>query len=115
MISRPWASAVDRLLRLRGVKPVGLAAFGLKRPGTISDLRNQPKQPDINTLQHVADVLTNYDRRADGGDIHAPAVELWEFFVSDEQAELLHKKAEQQAALVKPTPPDPRRARGCSG
>jgi hypothetical protein len=108
-MDRPWAAAVDRLLKRRGVKPVALTAFGLKRPGTISDLRNQPKRPDIQTLQHVADVLTAYDRRHRGGNPHAPAVALWEFFVSEDQAELLHKQAAHTADLMKPPPPDPMR------
>jgi len=109
LMDRPWAAAIDRLLKRRGVKPVELSAFGLKRPGTISDLRNQPKRPDIQTLQHVADVLTAYDRRSQGGTPHAPAVELWEFFVSEDQAELLYRQAAHTAELMKPPAPDPMR------
>src|SRR6185436_20472393 len=85
-VHRPWAAALARLLRERGVKKTDLAAYGLKRVGTISDVLHQPKRPDIRTLQHLADVLTKFDRRAKGGRPDAPDVPLWEFFVSDEQS-----------------------------
>lgn len=84
---RPWAGALDRLLaERRGLKKGELAKLAGVRPGTISAVANSPKPPEIRTLQALADALTAYDRR---GNATAPAVELWEFFVSDEQAAAL--------------------------
>ena len=103
-LHRPWATALSRLLRERGVKKSDLMAYGLKRAGTISDVLHQPKQPDVRTLQNLADVFTAYDRRSDGGRADAPPVPLWEFFVSDDQAELLRTHQAQRDALVKPPP-----------
>lgn len=104
-MNRPWAAALARLLRERDVKKRDLSVYGLKRAGTISDVLHQPKQPDIRTLQQLADVFTAYDRRADGGQADAPAVPLWEFFVSDEQSALLRAQAAHQASLIKPPEP----------
>ena len=122
---RPWVAAFERLLRKRqGLQKQKLAELGNFSPGRISTFLKGPKQPDnpkeprkewpmpdIATLQMFADALTKWDRDAKQnprGNPKAPAVQMWEFFVSDDQAELLHRNDAQQAELVT-APPDPKR------
>jgi hypothetical protein len=58
---------------------------------------NSPKAPEIESLIRIAQGVTKFDRMTDP---HAPAIELWEFFVSDEQSELLRAKAVQHKSLA---------------
>lgn len=97
-VERPWAYALDRMLADRRLKKTDLAELAGVRPGTISAVANSPKAPDVATLQRLADGLTKHDRSEN---LQAPAVALWEFFVSDEQAALLHQSAQSQQRLVK--------------
>jgi transcriptional regulator with XRE-family HTH domain len=97
-VNRPWASGLARLLADTRLKKSDLAELSGIRAGTISAVANSPKAPDIATLQRLADGFTKARRR---GHPHAPAVELWHFFVSDEQAQLLQQSATQQRQLVK--------------
>ena len=106
---RPWAAGLARLLRERGDLQKGeLAGYcapkqagGVPfRPGTISVVAKSSRMPDIHTLQRIADGFTAYDRRVNGGDPAAPTVNLWEFFVTDEQASLLRNACAAQRALV---------------
>jgi hypothetical protein len=105
MSHRPWAVGLARLLRERSLENKDLLPYGLSRSGTISDVLHQPHKPSIATLQQLCQVFTAYDRR--DGNVHALAVELWEFFVSDEQAKVLRTLTAQQAALLKPAEPTP--------
>jgi transcriptional regulator with XRE-family HTH domain len=94
---RPWASGLARLLADRRLKKGDLAELAGVRPGTISAVANSPKSPDIATLQRLADGLTKHDRHANPT---APAVQLWEFFVSDEQAALLRQSASNNQVIL---------------
>jgi len=96
-VDRPWAFGLSRLLADRRLKKGDLAELAGVRPGTISAVANSPKAPDVSTLQRLADGLTQFDRR---GNPAAPTVELWEFFVTDEQAALLRESASKQQQLV---------------
>lgn len=96
-VGRPWANGLARLLGERRLKKGELAELADVRPGTVSAVANSPKAPDVATLQRLADGFTKFDRR---GHPTAPAVELWEFFVSDEQAALLRQSAHKQQQLV---------------
>jgi len=62
-----------------------LAEKAVVRPATISALINSDTPPEVATLQKIADVFK---------------VDLWEFFVSDEQAGLLRVKRQQHDALI---------------
>jgi hypothetical protein len=103
-VDRPWANALSRLLAQRHLQKGKLADLCLDgagkpmRPGTISAVANSPKAPDVATLQRLADGLTKFDRATNP---QAPPVELWEFFVSDEQAALLHQAKQAQSTLIK--------------
>jgi len=55
------------------------------RPATISALINSDTDPAVATLQKIATVFQ---------------VDLWEFFVSDEQAGLLRVKRQQHDSLI---------------
>jgi hypothetical protein len=88
---RPWANGLNRLLAARrGLKKGLLAEMSDVRPALISAVANSVTPPTIPTLQRIADGFTKYDRRHDP---NAPAVELWEFFVTDEQAHALRDRA----------------------
>lgn len=95
---RPWATGLERLLRDRRLKKGDLAALAGVRPATVSAVANSPASPDVQTLQRLADGFTKYDRQQHP---HAPAVALWEFFVSDEQAALLQQATQSQQRLVR--------------
>jgi transcriptional regulator with XRE-family HTH domain len=97
-VERPWATGLTRLLTDRRLKKGDLAELAGVRPGTISAVANSPKAPDVATLQRLADGFTKHDRK---GHPHAPAVGLWEFFVSDEQAALLRQSAKAQETLIR--------------
>jgi len=97
--SRPWANGLNRLLaERRGLKKGQVAEVGKFRPALISAVLNSPKPPEIDTLQRIANGFTKYDRHLNP---KAPAVELWEFFVTDEQASLLREKAVQHQSLAR--------------
>lgn len=97
-VDRPWANGLARLLTNRRLQKGKLAELAGVRPGTISAVANSPKAPDVATLQRLADGFTKHDRTEN---LQAPAVALWEFFVSDEQANLLHQSAAHDRQLVK--------------
>jgi hypothetical protein len=100
VIERPWAAGLQRLLNERpGLKKGKLAEMAGIRPGTISGILNQPIQPDTASLKALCLALSEWDRR---GNPKAPDVEMWEFFVSDDQSRLLRMKAAQSTALVAP-------------
>lgn len=88
---RPWAAALSRLLatvrRKDGTlwKKGELAEKAGMRAGNISAMLHSPTCPEIPTLQALAKAL---------------GVPLWEFFVSDEQAAILHAQAKQRASLM---------------
>ena len=91
--TRPWAAGLSRLLAdRRGLKKGVLAEIADVRPALISAVLNSATPPDVKSLQRLAEGLTKYDRKLDP---RAPAVEMWEFFVSDEQAVALHERAEK--------------------
>lgn len=94
-VERPWATGLARLLADRHLKKGDLAELAGVRAGTISAVANSPKAPDIATLRRLADGFTKHDRHPDRNP-HAPAVQLWEFFISDEQAALLRQAAQAQ-------------------
>jgi hypothetical protein len=97
--SRPWANGLNRLLaERRGLKKGRVAEVGHFRPALISAVLNSPKPPEIETLQRIATGFTTYDRELNP---RAPEVELWEFFVSNEQAALLREKAVQHQTLAR--------------
>lgn len=96
-VERPWANALARLLTDRRLAKGALAKLADVRPGTISAVANSPKAPDVATLRRLADGFTEHDRQKNP---NAPAVELWEFFVSDEQAALLQQAARKHEQLV---------------
>lgn len=89
-----------------------LAKLADVRPGTISALLNDDTPPQVSTLLKLLKGLEDYDRgyRIKHGAralVHPPLTgdeitmpELWEFFVTGDQAELLHRKDRQQQALV---------------
>jgi transcriptional regulator with XRE-family HTH domain len=89
---RPWAAALQRLLatvrRADGSlwKKGDLADRAGVRPATISALLNSPKLPKTSTLKAIGEIL---------------GVELWEFFVNDEQAAVLHTHAKQRQNLLR--------------
>jgi hypothetical protein len=89
---RPWANGLNRLIaERRGLKKGQLAKIGEFRPALISAvLSPAAKYPDIESLIKIAKGLTAFDRKHNP---HAPAVELWEFFVTDEQAAALRDRA----------------------
>jgi len=90
VIDRPWAAALQRLLgtvrRPDGSlwKKGDLAEAARVRPATISALLNSAQFPETKTLKSIADVFQ---------------VELWEFFVNDEQAAVLHSHGAQRRRL----------------
>lgn len=87
---RPWAAALQRLLatvrRDDGSlwKKGDLADAAKVRPATVSALLNSPAPPNTGTLIALAKVLK---------------VELWEFFVNDEQAAVLYAHAAHRRSL----------------
>jgi len=94
---RPWAAGLNRLLAERRLKKGELAQLAKDehgkpmRPGTISSVLNpQGPPPKVGTLLQLIDGFAAYDR------LHPehrfPPVELWEFFVSDEQSEALRAR-----------------------
>lgn len=98
VMDRPWANGLNRLLaERRGLKKGKLAELcpGDKpgksmRAPLISSVLNSDAAPSVETLQRLATGLTRYDRKLNP---KAPDVELWEFFVSDEQAAALRDRA----------------------
>ena len=93
---RPWVNGLNRLLAERGgLKKGQLAEVGNLRPALISAVANSPKPPDIKSLLRIAEAFTAYDRKFNP---NAPGVELWEFFVSDEQAAALRDRASKTRA-----------------
>lgn len=91
VLSRPWANGLNRLLaERRGLKKGKLAELGQFRPALISSVLNAPTPPEIDTLMRIAMGFTKFDRKHDP---KAPDVELWEFFVTDEQAAVLRERA----------------------
>jgi len=99
MLTRPWANGLLRLLaERRGLKKGQVAEAGKFRAALISAVLNSPKPPKIATLQKIASGFTRVDRHRNP---KAPDVELWEFFVSDEQADLLRAKNQQHQNLAK--------------
>lgn len=96
VMDRPWANGLNRLLaERRGLKKGQLAEIGHFRPALISAvLSPDTTYPDIESLTKIAHGLTVYDRVTNP---HAPDVELWEFFVSDEQAAVLRERVKKTA------------------
>lgn len=104
MSHTPWANGLSRLLAARrGLKKGDLAEIGGFRPALISSLLNSVAIPEVSSIQKVADALTTYDRKFNP---NAPAVDLWEFFVSDEQAAALHQIEVAKAEAVKQANPE---------
>lgn len=98
LVDRPWAYGLSRLLTARpGLKKGVLADLADIKGGTISGLLNGPKPPHVATLQKIADAITAYDRDKNP---HAPDVQLWEFFVTDEQAAILRESASQRRQIA---------------
>lgn len=83
--NRPWAAALERLLRERHMKKGELAELADMRAGNISRILNSPRPPEVPTLQRIAAAL---------------GVELWEFFVSDEQAMVLRAQTKQRQVII---------------
>jgi hypothetical protein len=96
-VNRPWASGLARLLTETHLKKGDLAEWAGVRAGTISAVANSPKAPDIATLQRLADGFTKAVQRKNP---QAMPIELWQFFVNDEQAALLVQSRSQQRQLV---------------
>jgi hypothetical protein len=104
MTSRPWAAAVPRLLRERGLKGIDLVkSGGLKRQGAISDIVHAPRPPEVMSLIKIAAAIQQAERVIYKRD-PAP-IPLWEFFVNDDQAALLRANEAHRASLVKPPEP----------
>lgn len=116
---RPWIAGLERLLReRRGLKKGELAALspndkgefvpdppkGHKpkhmRPGAISSLLSPTGgAPTVDTLSRLVDGFNRWNRlHQDAG---LPDVELWEFFVTDEQSALLRQKAAHAQTVAK--------------
>lgn len=116
---RPWIAGLERLLReRRGLKKGELAALspndkgeyvpdpprGHKpkhmRPGAISALLSPSGgAPTVDTLVRLMEGFNRWNRlHADAG---LPDVELWEFFVTDEQSALLRQKAALAQTVAK--------------
>lgn len=102
---KPWAYGLSRLLNERR----GLTKGKLARLAPLDDEGRDFRAAMVSKiaagvsdafllsyLQRLADAFTKYDRDKTAGnpkaDPNAPAVELWEFFVSDEQAALLRER-----------------------
>lgn len=101
---RPWAAGLNRLLAERRLKKGALADLATDddgkpmRAGTISSILNADIPPKTTTLLRLIDGFHAYDRQHP--DLKLPPVELWEFFVSDEQSEILrHRDATARAAV----------------
>jgi hypothetical protein len=106
MVERPWARAVDRLMKERGLKDIELVGKGgITRQGTISAVRNSPRPPKTDTLMRIAAAIQDAQRLKHG--VPPQPVPLWEFFVTDEQSALLRQHAAGIAALTKPAEPTP--------
>jgi hypothetical protein len=104
MVTRPWANAVTRLLRERGLKGKDLVDHGrLKRQGTVSAVMNSEKTPKLATLLNIAQAIEKADHYLHATNSRGP-VETWEFFVNEDQSALLRTHDAQRAALVKPPP-----------
>jgi transcriptional regulator with XRE-family HTH domain len=89
--TRTWAVGLHRLLaERRGLKKGDLAEMAGVRPALISAVANSSTPPEISSLQRIASGFTKFDRKHDP---LAPDVELWEFFVTDEQAAILRERA----------------------
>ena len=94
----PWANGLNRLLaERRGLTKGKLEELiagdvGKKaRPAMISKIaKGDTDKFQMTALVKVAEALSKFDRLIDP---HAPPVELWEFFVSDEQAAALRARA----------------------
>lgn len=98
-VDRPWGAALARLLaERRGLTKGTLAELADDmRPGTISSIVKSDKAPEVATIQRLADGFTKWDRKHNH---NAPAVPLWEFFVSDQQAALLRASATKHQELI---------------
>ena len=112
MAGRPtWVIGLDRLLAERRLQKKDLALLAADdagrpmRPANISHVASGIVTPDIVTLQRLARGFTLWDRggiegvRNPKGDPNAPDVALWEFFVSDEESELLRTRAQQMRTV----------------
>ncbi len=80
------------------MKKGDLAELADVRAGTISAVANSPRPPEVPTLQRLADGFTKFDRR---GNTNAPAVGLWQFFVTDEEAGLFVKAKQHHQESTK--------------
>jgi hypothetical protein len=98
---RPWASAIYRLLRERGLNAVDLIGHaGFKRGPTISAYMNSEKaSPNVASLRQIANAIEAADKRLNDKNAKGP-VEFWEFFVSEDQADLLRKAAAARQQLA---------------
>lgn len=100
----PWAAGLTRLLAERRLKKGALAELSKDesgkpmRAGTISAVLNSDAPPEVRTLLRIADGFAAFDRLHP--DQKFPPVELWEFFVSDEQSELLRHRDAVTRAVV---------------
>lgn len=99
VIDSPWASGLSRLLaERRGLNKEDLATLvppdkkgRVFRPAMISKLaKGRTDRFLMSFLVRLAIGFTTYDRKLN---LDAPDVELWEFFVSDEQAAVLRERA----------------------
>jgi transcriptional regulator with XRE-family HTH domain len=97
-VDRPWAHGLERLLTERRLKKGDLSKLSGVRAGTISAVANSPAPPEIPTLLKLLDGFTAHDRQQNP---EAPAVALWQFFVSDEQAAMLSEANAAKAKLLK--------------
>ena len=94
-MERPWAGGLDRLLKERQLKKSKFAELAGIRAATISVALHSARGPAIETLMALCRGFTTYDKRVNPT---APDVELWEFFVTDEQATLLRKNVAENHA-----------------
>jgi hypothetical protein len=86
------------MLAERRLKKGDLSDLSGVRAGTISAVANSPTSPEVDTLQRLLDGFTKFDQSLNP---NAPAVCLWEFFVSDEQAALLRQAEHSRQQAIK--------------
>jgi transcriptional regulator with XRE-family HTH domain len=92
VLNRPWANGLNRLLaERRGLKKGDLAKLADVRPALISAVLSAATPPKVPTLERIAAGFTRYDRQQNLAS-PPPEVELWEFFVSDEQSAALRER-----------------------
>ena len=108
---KPWAAALQRLLRERpGLEKGALARLCPDRDGSWSESKTAPKHlpigrisdllnpnrgaPHVATLQRLVEGFNRWNRL--NPEANLAEVQLWEFFVTDEQSTVLRNR---EAAL----------------